>query len=90
MTEPLAIILVCIGALALIGGGLAMRRARRAKRAPPRAEVGQWIIEELGHALSGGAPEGPFTDACGPDVSREIVRFFLGHPMLDRCSQGGG
>ncbi len=48
-----------------------------------RALLEQWIIEELGHALSGGATEGTFTDARGPDISREMVRFFLEHPRVD-------
>jgi len=55
-----------------------------------RATLEQWIIEELGHALSGGAPEGSFTDARGPDISREIVRFFLEHPKVDTGIQAVG
>ena len=50
----------------------------------------QWIIEELGHALSGGAREGTFTDPRGPDISREIVRFFVEHPKADPGSQAAG
>jgi poly(hydroxyalkanoate) depolymerase family esterase len=55
-----------------------------------RGILEQWIIEELGHAFSGGAREGTFTDARGPDISREIVRFFLEHPKVDERSQAGG
>jgi poly(hydroxyalkanoate) depolymerase family esterase len=44
-------------------------------RGVPHAEC--WAIEGLGHAWSGGDPEGSFTDAKGPDASREMLRFFL-------------
>jgi poly(3-hydroxybutyrate) depolymerase len=44
-------------------------------RGVPHAEC--WAIDGLGHAWSGGSLEGSFTDAKGPDASREILRFFL-------------
>jgi poly(3-hydroxybutyrate) depolymerase len=58
-------------------GGRAYRRTVIADaHGVPHVEY--WSIDGLGHAWSGGRPEGSYTDQHGPDASREMLRFFLG------------
>ena len=61
-----------------MGGRAYTRRVIADANGVPHAE--HWAIEGLGHAWSGGRPDGSYTDQHGPDASREMLRFFAGTP----------
>ncbi|MCF3972129.1 extracellular catalytic domain type 1 short-chain-length polyhydroxyalkanoate depolymerase [Paracoccus salsus] len=64
------------------GGHAYLRTTHRVGKGPSRVE--QWLIKGSGHAWSGGAKAGRFTDPAGPDASREMLRFFLRHKLPSR------
>lgn len=57
-------------------GYLVRRSTYRAKDGTPLSRL--VMIRELGHAWSGGAAEGAFTDMRGPNASTMVVEFFAG------------
>ena len=51
--------------------------SRTYTRAVTRDKTGTAVVEQCGHAWSGGSTDGTYTDPHGPDASREMLRFFF-------------
>ncbi|MEQ1685050.1 MAG: PHB depolymerase family esterase [Burkholderiaceae bacterium] len=61
-------------------------QGRRYTRSSHAADDGttqaeHWLLHGAGHAWSGGRAAGSYTDAAGPDATREMLRFFFEHPL---------
>ena len=64
-------------------------KGRRFTRSTHHAQTGKalaehWLVHGAGHAWSGGHASGSYTDASGPDATREMLRFFFDHPHEPR------
>lgn len=64
--------------LARAPDGRAYRRTTY-RDATGRVVAEHWLVQGMGHAWSGGSPAGSYTEARGPDATREMLRFFMRH-----------
>ena len=57
-------------------GGISYTRTVQVN-ASGRPILEHWLLHGAGHAWSGGSAAGSYTNPCGPDASREMLRFFF-------------
>ena len=60
-------------------GGISYTRTVQVD-ASGRPMLEHWLLHGAGHAWSGGSAAGSYTNPCGPDASREMLRFFSKRP----------
>ena len=83
------VIAAALGATATAAARVEQGASRHGRRYTRSTHVGEdggalaehWLLHGAGHAWSGGHAAGSYTDAAGPDATREMLRFFFEHPL---------
>ena len=64
-----------------VGGGYTYSVDRYASHGCVIAE--RWLVRQMGHVHSGGAPDQNYSDPLGPNAAEASWRFFAAHPKQD-------
>jgi poly(hydroxyalkanoate) depolymerase family esterase len=67
--------------------GRMFTRTSQIRDGVPQSEL--WMVHGAGHAWTGGSAKGTYTDAKGPDASREMMRFFLQQRLAGKSLSKG-